>query len=58
MSNYDILTKRADLAGFEPPGDAVEVEGVVADAPRHVALLVRVADLVRLTLNAYMQIHG
>jgi len=47
------LTKRADLTSFEPSGDAVEVKSVIADAPRHVALLISVANLVCLTLNAY-----
>lgn len=34
--------------GLQPPGDAVEVEGVVADAPGHRALLAGVGALVRL----------
>merc|ERR1712060_733142 len=41
-----------DLPGLEPATDAVEVEGVVAHAPGHRALLARRARLVRLALDA------
>ena len=50
------LTKGADLSSLEPPGNAVEVEGVVADTPGDCALLVLVWDLVRLALDAYKNI--
>mmetsp|Transcript_16529 Transcript_16529/g.39678 ORF Transcript_16529/g.39678 Transcript_16529/m.39678 type:complete len:232 (-) Transcript_16529:279-974(-) len=42
----------ADVPCLEPPGDAVEVEGVVAHAPRHCALLARLRTLVGLALDA------
>ena len=45
----------ADLPGLEPPRDAVEVEGVVAHAPRDRALLRRGRCLVCLALDA--EIH-
>ena len=49
------VVQRTDLSGFEPSGDTVEVEGMVADAPGHSALLAGGARLVGLTLDA--QIH-
>jgi len=49
------IVQRADLAGLQPPGDAVEVEGVVANAPGHGALLAGGGRLVRLALDA--QVH-
>ena len=44
------VVQRAHLSGLEPAGDAVEVEGVVADAPGHSALLAGGRGLVRLAL--------
>ncbi len=49
------VVEGTDLARLEPPRDAVEVEGVVAHAPGHGALLARGRGLVRLALDA--QIH-
>ena len=49
------VVKRADLSGLEPPGDAVEVEGVVAHPPGHGALLAGGGGLVGLALDA--QVH-
>ena len=46
------VVERADLPGLEPPGDAVEVEGVVAHAPRDGALLGGRRRLVGLALDA------
>merc|ERR1719375_590070 len=46
------VVEGADLAGLQPAGDAVEVEGVVAHAPGDRALLGRRARLVRLALDA------
>ena len=47
------LTKRAHLSGLQPPRNAVEVEGVVADTPSHGALVPDVGHLVGLALDAY-----
>ena len=41
------VVERADLPGLEPPGDAVEVEGVVTHPPGHGALLAGGAGLSR-----------
>ena len=41
------VVEGADLPGLEPPGDAVEVEGVVAHPPGHGALLTGGAGLER-----------
>ena len=49
------VVEGADLPGLEPPGDAVEVEGVVAHPPGHGALLAGGAGLVGLALDA--QVH-
>ena len=49
------VVKGADLPGLEPSGDAVEVEGVVAHAPRDGALLGGRRRLVGLALDA--QVH-
>merc|ERR1719356_1146155 len=49
------VVKRANLSGLEPPGDAVEVEGVVTHPPGHGALLAGGARLIGLTLDA--QVH-
>ena len=46
------VVERANLPCLEPPGDAVEVEGVVAHAPRHSALLGGRRRLVSLALDA------
>ena len=46
------VVERADLPSLEPPGDAVEVEGVVAHAPRDGALLGGRRRLVGLALDA------
>ena len=46
------VVERAHIARLEPARDAVEVEGVVADAPRSVALLGGRRDLVRLAVDA------
>jgi hypothetical protein len=46
------VVERADLAGLEPSGDAVEVEGVIADTPGNSAFLAGSRGLVCLTLNA------
>ena len=46
------VVQGADLPGLEPPGDAVEVEGVVAHAPRDGALLGGRRRLVGLALDA------
>ena len=47
------ITQRADAPGLEPPGDAVEVEGVVTHAPGHWTLLLdSLLSLVGLTLDA------
>ena len=40
------------MACFEPAGNAVEVERVITDTPSLVALLLRVGDLVGLTVYA------
>ena len=49
------VVERADLPSLEPPGDAVEVEGVVTHPPGHGALLTGGAALVCLALDA--QVH-
>jgi len=49
------VVEGADLARLQPLGDAVEVEGVIADAPRHSALLRDNGGLVGLALDA--QVH-
>ena len=49
------VVQGADLPGLQPPGDAVEVEGVVAHPPGHGALLAGGAGLVGLALDA--QVH-
>ena len=46
------VVERADGASLEPAGDAMEVEGVIADAPGLVALLGRVGHLVGLAVDA------
>jgi len=46
----------ADLAGFQPTGDAVEVESMVAYTPSHGTLLAGGGSLVGLTFNA--KIHN
>ena len=48
------VVERADLPGLEPPGDAVEVEGVVTHPPGHGALLAGGAGLVRLCMKCMM----
>ena len=52
MNKKNTLTKWADLSRLQPARDAVEVESVVAHSPGNCTLLVRVVDLVRLTLDA------
>ena len=49
------VAQGAHVPGLEPPGDAVEVEGVVTHPPGHGALLAGGAGLVCLTLDA--QVH-
>lgn len=49
------IVQRADLAGLQPTGNAVEVERMVADAPGHGALLAGGRCLVGLALDA--QVH-
>ena len=49
------VVEGTDLPGLQPPGDAVEVEGVVAHPPGHGALLAGGAGLVGLALDA--QVH-
>ena len=49
------VVERANLPGLEPPGDAVEVESVVAHSPGHCALLTSGTGLVGLALDA--QVH-
>ena len=49
------VAQGADVPGLEPPGDAVEVECVVAHSPGHCALLTGGTGLVGLTLDA--QVH-
>lgn len=49
------VVQRTDVARLEPARDAMEVEGMVARAPGHGALLVRVGSGIRLALDA--QIH-
>ena len=49
------VVEGAHLTGLEPSRDAVEVEGVIAHAPGHGALLGRGSGLVGLTLDA--QVH-
>ena len=49
------VVQGAHLPGLEPPGDAVEVEGVVAHPPGHGALFAGGAGLVGLALDA--QVH-
>ena len=46
------VVERANLPSLEPPGDAMEVEGMVAHAPRDRALLGGRRRLVRLALDA------
>ena len=46
------VVKRADDPRLEPPRDAVEVEGVVADSPGSGALLICIANGVSLAVNA------
>ena len=46
------IVEGADGAGLDPTRDAVEVEGVVAHAPRSRALFVGVGHLVGLALDA------
>ena len=49
------VVKRTNLSGLEPPGDAVEMEGVVAHPPGYGALLAGGARLqvinIRTTLS-------
>jgi len=45
----------ANLARLQPPGDAVEVERMIADTPRDGAFLTCVRALIRLALDA--QVH-
>ena len=45
------VVERANVPGFEPSGDAVEVVGVVACAPGDVAFLSGGRDLVCLALD-------
>lgn len=49
------VVQGTDLTCLQPTRDAMEVEGVVADAPGHSALLAGGRGLVRLALDA--QIH-
>ena len=49
------VAQGAHVPGLQPPGDAVEVEGVVTHSPGHGALLAGGAGLVCLTLDA--QVH-
>jgi len=62
VSSYYILTtillelpvsiiERADLASLQPAGDAVEVEGVIADTPSYSTFLTSSGCLVCLTFN-------
>lgn len=46
------VVQRAHLAGLQPPGDAVEVECMVADAPGDGALLAGSRGLIGLALDA------
>merc|ERR1719356_1933288 len=49
------VVERTNLSGLQPPGDAVEVEGVVTHPPGHSALLTGSTRLISLTLDA--QVH-
>ena len=46
------VVQGTDLSGLEPAGDAVEMEGMVADSPGYSALLTSSRGLVSLTFNA------
>ena len=50
------VVEGADLSGLEPSGDAVEVEGVIADPPCYCALLACSGCLVGLAFNA--EVHN
>jgi len=45
------VVERADLTGLQPTGDAMEMEGVVADTPSYGTLLAGGRRLVGLTFN-------
>jgi len=47
-----LVVKRADRSSLQPPGDAMEVEGVVANTPSSRALVLHIGDLIGLTVNA------
>jgi hypothetical protein len=49
------VIQRADLASLEPTRDTMKVEGMVAHAPGHGALLRGYRGLIGLALNA--QVH-
>jgi len=49
------VVQGADLAGLQPSGDAVEVEGMIADPPSNSAFFARRRSLVGLTFDA--EIH-
>jgi len=49
------VVQRADLASLEPTRDAMEMEGVIADAPGYGAFLAGSRCLVGLAVNA--QVH-
>ena len=51
------VVQGADLPGLQPPGDAVEVEGVVTHPPGHRALLAGGARLVKLKIPAVHSVH-
>ena len=51
------VVERADLPCLEPAGDAVEVEGVVADAPGHGALFAGGRGLVGLAFYTWTPQH-
>ena len=48
------VVQGADLPGLQPPGDAVEVEGMVTHPPGHSALLAGGAGLDRLCIKCMM----
>lgn len=49
------VVQGAHLASLEPPGNAMEMEGVITHAPSHSALFTRSRGLIGLTLDA--EIH-
>ena len=48
------IIEGADRSRSQPPRNAVEMEGMIADAPRYCALFCSICHLVRLTVNAWL----